>query len=182
MSKKFTFLITGLFALIGGIIWLYFGVELSMLDPGMPSEHFYRNSQPLMPWLGIGLFCIGIGLTGLYVSIACPQRLARWTFIVALVGCVLYLFGTISRISMDLGSQYEFVMPIGYLMTAVGLLGFSGSVLRSNLLPIWCKVLLLLSAVLLLTFNDQFITSWSSVPFGISWIGLSLYLFRRISH
>jgi hypothetical protein len=177
LLKKVVFLITGLTALLGGIIWLCVGFKLSMLPPGNPGYNLYRNSQLFMPWFGYGMACIGIGLVGLYVSAKGVVQFAQWSLIVSLIGSFLYLFGTISRLSMNLSVQYEAAQPIGFLMTIFGILFFNISLLRSKLLPSWCRVLLILSVGSLLIFNDQFITSWSSVPFGISWIGLSVYLF-----
>ncbi|MGC5326679.1 hypothetical protein [Brevibacillus sp. SYSU BS000544] len=179
--KRVVFLITALSALIGGMIWLRMGFELSMMPPGNPDAQIYRSSQSLMPWFGCGIACIGIGLAGLYASLKDAKRSARWALNVTLLGSFLYLFGTISRISIDLSIQYEAAQPIGFLITIAGLLFFSVSMLKSQLLPFWTRVLLLLSSVSLLIFNDQFITAWSSVPFGISWMGLSVYLFRKFA-
>ncbi|WP_188178557.1 hypothetical protein [Paenibacillus sedimenti] len=181
MLKRVVFLITALSALIGGMIWLRMGFELSLMPTGNPKDQVYRSSQSFMPWFGCGIACIGVGLVGLYVSVKDAGRFVRWALIGTLLGCFIYLYGTISRISMNLSIQYEAAQPIGLLVTIAGLLFFSVSMLRSQLLPLWTRVLLLLSSVSLLIFNDQFITAWSSVPFGISWMGLSMYLFRRFA-
>lgn len=181
MLKRVLFLIAGLSAFIGGIIWLRMGFELSLLPAGNPKDQVYRNSQSVMPWFGCGIACIGVGLTGLYVSVKDAGRLTRWALVGALLGCFVYLYGTLSRISMNLSIQFEAAQPIGLLVTIAGLSIFSVSMLKSQSLPSWTKVLLLLSSVSLLLFNDQFITAWSSVPFGISWMGLSAYLFRRFA-
>jgi hypothetical protein len=164
----------------GGAIWVWKGSELSVLSPANPEIGYYRSSHfVIMPWLGFGLACIGIGLTGLFVLLSQAGRFTRLSFVVALIGCFLYFFGTLTRLSMDLSIEFEPTQPIGIIMSIIGLLLFSISMLRLKLLPLICRLLLLISALSLLIFNDQYITSWSSIPFGLSWIGLGLFLFFK---
>lgn len=179
MAKRVIILIAALSALIGGVIWLWMGFELSLIPLGSPKDEIYRATRSFQPWFGSGLACIGIGLSGLYLSAKGAGRSARWAVLLTLLGCFTYFYGTVSRIALDLRVQWEPTQPLGFLLSIAGLLFFSVSMMRSQLLPLWTRVLLLLSAVSLLLFNDQFITSWSSVPFGIAWVGLGLYLFRR---
>ncbi|WP_188177506.1 hypothetical protein [Paenibacillus sedimenti] len=68
LLKRVVFLITALSALIGGMIWLRMGFELSLMPTGNPKDQVYRSSQSFMPWFGCGIACIGVGLVGLYVS------------------------------------------------------------------------------------------------------------------
>jgi hypothetical protein len=181
MIKKQRFILfCSLLSFIGGIIWIWMGGQLSVLPPANTEIGYYRSSHfDIMPWLGFGLACIGIGFTGLYVLLPHSGRLSRLSFAVALIGCFIYFFGTLTRLSMDLSIEYDPIQPIGFIMAIIGLLSFSLSMLRSKFLPLYCRLLLLISAFSLLIFNDQYLTSWSSIPFGLSWIGLGLFLFLK---
>lgn len=180
IKKQLFILIGSLTAFIGGIIWITMGAQLSILPSANPELGYYRSSHfVIMPWLGFGLACIGIGLTGLYVLLSQAGRLTRLTFAISLIGCLLYFFGTLTRLSMDLSIEYDPIQPIGIIMAIIGLLSFSINMLKSIRLPLYCRLLLLISALSLLVFNDQYITSWSSIPFGLSWIGLGLFLFLK---
>lgn len=180
IKKQIYILISSVMCLIGGAIWLWKGGQLSVLPPADPELGIYRNSHfVIMPWLGLGLACIGIGLVGVKVLLTQVGRVTRFSYVVALIGCFTYFLGTVIRLFMDLSVQYDFIQPIGFILAAIGLLVFSLSVIRSKLLPWFCRLLLLISALSLLIFNDQYITAWSSIPFGLSWIGVGLSLLRQ---
>jgi hypothetical protein len=173
-------LLSSLLSFAGGVIWIWKGIELSILPPGNPEFGYYRSSHfTIMPWLGFGLACIGIGLIGLNLLLAKPGPFTRGSFVAALIGCILYFFGTVIRLSMDLSNNYEFTQPIGIILAILGLLLFSLNLLVKKLLPLTCRLLLLIGAISLAFFNDQFTTSWTALPFGLCWIGLSVYLFVK---
>ncbi len=176
MKSRVFLRVAGLAAIIGGFIWIFKGAALAVLPSGNPGRQQYRSSQSFMPWFGCGLACIGIAMAGLYRTTPVKTAFQRWSLRLAVLGSFLYCLGTLSRMSMNLSVQWEPVQPIGLLLAIVGMLLSSISVLRARVLPYWCRVLMLLGSLCLLIFNDQFITAWSSVPFGAVWIALGIYL------
>jgi hypothetical protein len=61
-TKKTICIISSLISFTGGIIWIWKGGELSILPPGNPEIGYYRSSHSvIIPWLGFGIACIGIG-------------------------------------------------------------------------------------------------------------------------
>jgi len=177
-NRRWLYLATGLAAFLGGVAWIWFGTQLASLPPGIPGLS-YRGSFSYMPGFGAGLLCIGIGAAGVYALHAGVKRTAlmRWSAGGALLGSGLYLYGTITRLGMI--GVWEAMQPVGFLMTVAGLFAFGISVLQSRSMPRWCGVTILFSAVSLLTFNDQFVTAWASVPFGTAWVALSAYLLKQ---
>jgi len=166
-------------ALLGGAVWLWKGVELSLLPVGRPEENVYRASHGFMPWFGAALACVGIGATGLYASLPAKRKVAKWACATTIAGNALFLFGALNRMSMDMSVQYEPFQPIGFLVSIVGLLAFGIAVARTKPLSGWVRALPLAGAASLFAFNDQFVSSWASVPFGLVWIAASVHLFRH---
>ena len=173
MDVKWFRLFSGLTALAGGWIWIRYGIELASLPARMPGVS-YRGSATYMPWFGIGMICVAIGLLGLYFTIESKRRWQSWKNGTVLTGSVLYGSGTLFRLSTEGG--WEPALPVGFMLVAAGLMIVGVTVIRSRSLPLWCGLLILFSAVSLLFFNDQYVTAWASVPFGLSWAAIGIYL------
>src|SRR6266702_2254878 len=62
-----------------------------------------------------------------------------------------------------------FVIP-GWLALIMGFLLLGSALLRARMVPRWAGVLLLLSALVLLGFNDQDVRVLLAVPLGLSWV------------
>ena len=62
-----------------------------------------------------------------------------------------------------------FVIP-GWLALIMGFLLLGSALLRARMVPSWVGILLLLSALVLLGFNDQDIRVLLAVPLGLSWV------------
>jgi hypothetical protein len=62
-----------------------------------------------------------------------------------------------------------FVIP-SLLALIMGFLLLGSALLRARMVPLWAGVLLLLSVLVLLGFNDQDVRVLLAVPLGLSWI------------
>jgi drug/metabolite transporter (DMT)-like permease len=138
----------------------------------------FRASTDVLPWLGVGLLLIALTAGALSREpFSRAESWQRWASRSVVVGAVLYACGHAFR--QFLSGAWEPAVPLGLLLSVASLLVLGGSLLRTRLLPSGVGAAVLLSALLLLAFNDQYLTAWLSVPFGAIWTLLGLYLLRQ---
>lgn len=162
--------------IIGGLIWLVFGSMLAFTPPGVP-EVSYRNATDFNATSGIGTLLLGISMVGVYLSLKHKGRWENLGSVIILLGSILYFIGTIIR--FDLNGGFEPAKPLGFFLIILGLFLFTCTVLRKKSLPKYTNLFFLICYISLLLFNDQYITAWSSAPYGLSWIFIHIILIRH---
>ncbi|MDR7002606.1 hypothetical protein [Neobacillus niacini] len=167
---------TTVLLVIGGLLWVFFGIRLANSPPGIPSKEIYRNSVGAMPWLSIGMLFITIGVAFLYRIFALRKGIVRLAFIFIQIGGVLYFIGHSLR--QFLNGGWEPAAPIGFILIIIGMFIFGLRSIKLKFFPHPSGYLILLSSLCLLFFNDQFLTAWMSVPFGLIWIAISGLLLK----
>jgi drug/metabolite transporter (DMT)-like permease len=132
----------------------------------------------VLPWLGFGLFLIGLTACALSRKPSSRAEFGQqWASRSVVLGAILYACGHAFR--QFLSGAWEPAVPLGLLLSVASLLVLGGSLLRTRLLPSGAGAAVLLSGLLLLAFNDQYLTAWMSVPFGAIWTLLGLHLLRQ---
>ena len=158
------------------MLWMGVGTVLSLRPASVPGASF-RASMDLLPWLGLGLLLIAAMLFGLnYQQREQGGRLVGWAAKGAAVGAVLYALG--HAIRFFLKGAWEPAVPLGFLTFIFCLLLVGVATRRAGVFPKWFGSALLIAAIFLLFFNDQFVTAWLSVPFGVTWVVLGAVLLR----
>ncbi len=161
---------------IGGLFWIVFGARLSLRPPGIPSKEIYRDSVGSMPLLSIGMLSITIGMVFCNRVYPSGKVLAKYAFIFFQAGSVLYFLGHTFR--QFLHGKWEPSAPIGFILIIIGMFLYGLRSIQLKFLPNPIGYFILLSSLCLLFFNDQFITAWMSVPFGLIWIAIGGLLWR----
>jgi len=145
-----------------------FGTRLSISPPGIPSQEIYRDSVGTMPFLSVGLLFITMGLIIFYQKYALRKGIVKIAFIFIQTGGVLYFLGHSLR--QFLNGGWEPAAPIGFVLTIIGMFLFGLRSIQLKFFPNPIGYFILVSSLCLLLFNDQFLTAWMSVPFGLIWI------------
>ncbi|HZG58713.1 hypothetical protein [Paenibacillus sp.] len=176
MNKRTWLRLAALAAIAGGAIWAWTGAHISLMPPGDPGAGVYRDTHSFMTRLGLGMALVTVGMTGVYASLRAPGRWTTGAYVAAAAGSLLYGVGTLVRSDMDMSVQFDPLQPLGFVLAMIGSLGFAARLTRSRDVPAWVKALLWVGAVSMVLFNDQFVTSWAAVPFGLSWVAIGGYL------
>ena len=157
---------------IGGLLWVGAGAVLAARPANVPGVSF-RASMDVLPWLGLGLLLIALMLYDFnYRQSSQTGKLGKWAAVSAIVGAALYAFGHIIR--QFLAGGWEPAVPIGFLVFIISLFILAIVTLRGTIYPKSVGIALLSAAFFLLLFNDQFVTAWSAVPFGLACIFLAI--------
>lgn len=149
---------------LGGLLWVVGGLVLAGRPGGHP-PHSFRATQDVMPLLGLGLFLIA-GSLGVQCLVL-PPRGERSFYIAAtffFIGALFYPAGIMVRTSF-LDGAWEPLMPLGFLLVVAGGLLYGKAALATKLFSRPVSVLLLLAALLLPGFNDQYLP-WMGSVFG----------------
>jgi hypothetical protein len=162
------FRFSALLLIFGGLFWTVFGARLALSPAGNPSQEIYRDSVGTMPLLSIGILLIILGLVLFYRTFALRIGLTKYAFILIQVGGVLYFIGHSLR--QFLNGGWEPAAPLGFVLLIIGMFLFGWNSIRLKFFPKPIDYLILLSSLCLLFFNDQLLTAWMSVPFGLIWI------------
>ena len=172
---------SGLFAIVGGILWTRFGIALGSLAVSLPGGP-YRDSGSLLGWLNVSMLLIVIGSAGLHFQQKGHSgKLGMIGLGLSSVGAILW------SVSSLIPSNYTdtAIMPLlvipGILGITVGFLLAGIAFIQGKTLPPWVGGLLILASFVLLLFNDQYSTVWMIMPFGIIWTVLGGYsLFKEL--
>ena len=172
----------GLAIILAGVLWMAFALVLSSQPEGcfgavcdLPGRT-YRTWGPLAPALFIAAAVLLIGgmvAVGWYAWNR-PRfgMLGRVGLLLSAVGGALIASGTAIQalfFNWDFPLMPFFVIP-GWLALIMGFLLLGSALLRAQMVPRWAGVLLLLSALVLLGFNDQDVRVLLAVPLGLSWV------------
>ncbi|WP_026573725.1 hypothetical protein [Bacillus sp. UNC438CL73TsuS30] len=149
---------------------MFFGMSLASSPPGFPSKEIYRDSVGTMPWLSIGMLFITTGIAIFYRIYAFRKGIVKLSFIMVQTGGVLYFIGHSLR--QFLNGGWEPAAPIGFILIIIGMFIFGLRSIKLKFFPNPTGYLVVLSSLCLLFFNDQFLTAWMSVPFGLIWIAI----------
>lgn len=149
---------------VGGLVWIVSGMVMALRPGGYPPYSF-RDTLEVMPLLGVGLFLVG-GSLG--VQLLELKRHGGRSFYIAavfcLAGALFYPLGVLVRRHFMEGAWEPF-MPLGFLLVIAGSLLYGIAALLTNRLPKPVAALLILAALSLLGFNDQY-TPWMGIVFG----------------
>ena len=169
----------GLAIILAGVLWMAFALVLSSRPEGcvgaacdLPGRT-YRTWGPLAPALFIAAALLLIG--GMVAVVWNRPRfgmLGRVGLLLSAVGGALIASGTAIQalfFNGDFPLMPFFVIP-GWLALIMGFLLLGIALLRSRVVPRWAGGLLLLSALVLLGFNDQDVRVLLAVPLGLSWV------------
>jgi hypothetical protein len=160
--------------ILGGLLWICAGTVLALRPGNVPGVSF-RASMDVLPWLGFGLLVVAVMLNSLnYQQRDEAGKLGKWTALIAIVSAALYLFGHLVR--QFLKGAWEPAVPVGFLIFIFSLFVLAIATLRARVYPKRVAIALLFAACSLLVFNDQFVTAWSAVPFGLTCIVLAIMM------
>lgn len=152
-------------AALGGMTWIATGIVLSFRPAGHP-PHSFRHTVDGMPWLAAGLLLVGVALTTLLLPY---RRRYGWPLFIATLlaggGSGLYALGRVTRIITLKSVGWEPLLPLGHLMTAIGLVGAGLAAVQRKILPRKTGLLITISGLCLLGFNDQYLPLMA-IPFG----------------
>jgi hypothetical protein len=174
--KTKVLIFVSLLGIIGGLIWLIFGSLLASTPPAVPGVS-YRNASDFNPTSGTGTLLLGIGMVGVLFALKHKGKGEMIGSVLFIVGSLFFFIGTMFRIHLNGG--FEPLKPIGFLLCLLGLFIFTFILFRKKSLPKYKQILFLICFISLLLFNDQYLTAWSSVPFGLSWIIIHIFFIRH---
>jgi hypothetical protein len=160
--------------MLGGLLWVFAGTVLALRPASVPGVSF-RASIDVLPWLGFGLLLFAVMLHSLnYQQRDKTGKLGKWTALIAIVSAALYASGHLVR--QFLKGGWEPAVPLGFLIFILSLFILAIATLRVRVYPKRVGIALLFAACSLLFFNDQFVTAWSAVPFGLTCIVLAVMM------
>jgi hypothetical protein len=172
----------GLAIILAGVLWMAFALALSSQPEGcvgagcdLPGRT-YRTWGPLAPGLFIAAALLLIGGMVALAWYAWNRpgfgMLGRIGLMLSTVGGALIASGTAIQalfFNGDFQLMPFFVIP-GWLALIMGFLLLGSALLLARMVPRWAGVLLLLSALVLLGYNDQDVRVLLAVPLGLSWV------------
>jgi hypothetical protein len=168
-----------LLAAAGGVLWIMSGVVLAAAPAGNPPDSFRVPAMDVRFPLAFGLLLIGasLGLSLLLVTHV-RSRLFTITCLMTVLSGVLHFTGRLLRDAFLQKTGWEPLLPFGFLLF-IGSLFTAGVIsVRKQAVASVTGVLIILTAILLLCFNDQYLPVMA-VPFGIAVIALSASLNLR---
>ena len=131
--------------------------------------------------LMLALLLVVIGMAGLVIRARNAGRfgvLGKTGAAVGAVGVALPVIGSLVQGILydgDYPLMPYFVIP-GVLALVVGFVLLGIAVLRARVLPRWAAVLLVVSSLAMLGFNDQNAQALMAVPFGVAWMAVGYVL------
>ena len=181
--------VTGGTSLLGGAAWVGMCFAQNTLPQGCIGdgclERPMRGSSDLASSLSVvAALLLAVSVVGFVVM---ARRRGQWgrssSVGVAAVAAGLFLLlaaGVMSVVDGDWEGMPGLVVP-GVLLLAIGLLLVAWMVLRSQALPTWVAVLMLVTVLLLPFSNEQTSRVLLAVPFGLAWMLAGAVLLRRPS-
>lgn len=180
---------SGLAAVLGGLLWSVAAVLHSQEPVGCIAEQCL--TRPMRETSGVvsamtlaGTLLIGLGTAGLVVLLRHAGRFgrtARRGAILGVAGLIVMVLAALVQavfFNGDFPLMPYFLLP-GGLAAIAGFLMIGIAVLRGRVLPRWAGILLAVTSVLMLAFNEQTYAVLLGIPFGIAWIAVGLVLWRR---
>jgi hypothetical protein len=172
----------GLAAVAGGVFWISSALITASKPRGcIGDECDFRTMREtgaldsILFLLALLLFAVGTGaLVARLRNTGSLGRLGRTGLVFIAVGASLATIGMVLNV-WDFSLVPAFIIP-GLLAVIVGFLLLGVAVLRSEALPRWASVLLVVGALAMLGFNDQNWQALMAIPFGIGWIAVGYAL------
>lgn len=176
IEKQGSRLLLFLLAATGGILWIGSGVVLAMAPAGNPPHSFRVPAVDVRFPLAFGLLLVSTSLGFSLLSVTgARSRAFRIIHLLIFLSGGLHFCGRLVRDAFLQKTGWEPLLPLGFLL-------FIGSLFTMGVLTIRKKadapvtgLLMILTALLLLFFNDQYLP-FMAIPFGLAVIVLSAFL------
>jgi hypothetical protein len=161
LSKK-----TIWFVLCGAMLWIAAGLLLALRPSGHPPSTF-RKSADLVPLLALGLVMIGVssGLKMLTFSKA-GGRVFKTACQAVVLSSLSYALGVLIRHVFLQATGWEPFMPLGFLAFIISWILLGVLSIKRGFLSRLTGLLMIISAISLLTFNDQY-NPYGAIGFGV---------------
>ena len=151
--------------LCGSLFWITGGLILSLRPGGDPPNSF-RMSTDLMPLFAVGLLLLGVPFGyNLQMYKEGGKRIFKKTGLAVIISSCMYALGVLIRQCFLQATGWEPLMPAGFLAFII-LWAVSGVICqKAGYLSRFAGMLQIVSAISLLTYNDQF-NPYGAVAFG----------------
>ena len=175
----------GLAAMLGGALLVVSALLIASMPRGCIGDECaarpMRDTGIVGALLILALLLVVIGMAGLVIRARNAGRfgvLGKTGAAVGAVGVALPVIGSLVQGILydgDYPLMPYFVIP-GVLALVVGFVLLGIAVLRARVLPRWAAVLLVVSSLAMLGFNDQNAQALMAVPFGVAWMAVGYVL------
>ena len=175
----------GLAAMLGGALLVVSALLIASMPRGCIGDECaarpMRDTGIVGALLMLALLLVVIGMAGLVIRARNAGRfgvLGKTGAAVGAVGVALPVIGSLVQGILydgDYPLMPYFVIP-GVLALVVGFVLLGIAVLRARVLPRWAAVLLVVSSLAMLGFNDQNAQALMAVPFGVAWMAVGYVL------
>ena len=175
----------GLAAMPGGALLVVSALLIASMPRGCIGDECaarpMRDTGIVGALLMLALLLVVIGVAGLVIRARNAGRfgvLGKTGAAVGAVGVALPVIGSLVQGILydgDYPLMPYFVIP-GVLALVVGFVLLGIAVLRARVLPRWAAVLLVVSSLAMLGFNDQNAQALMAVPFGVAWMAVGYVL------
>lgn len=157
----------------GAFLWITGGIVIFLRPAGHPPQSF-RDTLNVMPFFGLGILMIGIGI----YNLAGKERgLLLTASRILLFSSISYATGSLIRTAFIPG-KWEALMPLGFIGSAIGLLLYGIAARKRKLWSSFLSLLIIMSALILLCFNDQYLP-WVAIVFGSLMLAISVFFIQR---
>lgn len=175
LTKRTFVRLSGLAAMLGGVLWIAIIVTLASRPPGIPGRH--REVNDLLAEILFALLLIVGGLAGAHTRQFSHSRWWGLPGVVAIVSAVLFF-----SLSQLAGIWQFDVFFIGYVLLILGSVLSGGVMLAGRALPRWATPFLIVGSLVLLGFNSDDARAYLALPFGAAAIvlGFALLLDKRM--
>lgn len=159
--------------LFGAMLWIASGLVLSLRPAGDP-PHTFRTSSDLVPLLALGLILVGVPFGFRMLTYEKEGgRLFKTVCRAVVISSLLYAFGVLIRNLFFNATGWEPFMPFGFLAFIISWAFLGVLSLKKGFLSRFNSVLIIASALSLLSFNDQY-NPYGAVVFGLLMFFVSL--------
>jgi len=170
----------GAAAMLGGILWIVSAIITAAKPRGCIGLECdvsaMRDSSDVTPFLLLALLLTAVGLAGVATRAQNTGRfgrLAQAGVALYVVGFALFVLGTVLNAISEV--FWLLMLPAG-LALIVGLVLTGFAVFRTEVLPRWVAVLLIIGSLAMLGFNDQTAEVLMAIPFGVAWVAVGYAL------
>lgn len=151
--------------LCGAALWLVAGLILSLRPAGHPPYSF-RKTADLVPLLAAGLVLIGVSSgIKMLASREAGGRLLKTVCRAVMLSSLVYALGVLVRHVFLQATGWEPLMPLGFLAFGISWATLGVLSLKRGFLSRSTSLLIVASAVAILSFNDQY-NPYGAVAFG----------------
>lgn len=167
---KTPFLIPGIVAVIGGLLWIYW-VMMTASRPLLP-PHGYRDSEDIAILQGVSMLFMVVGILGIHVrQRGQSTRLGIIALFTGNIGAILALIGSV--MITVYGTNFALVLIFyggGALLLLLSIILTGISIIGARILPQWSGWLLIGSVILGLTGDENSSNVLVLVGLGVAWV------------